>query len=215
MTEFDALKDAGGCCVHPAETCYGDSWKLSNTNFCFNPKYVLTADDSASSAPLPVISVTNGQSWGSWSNFAQCPPNSWASGFNARVQSRQGIWRDDTALNAISIRCTNSSGAQTATDVRPHNGWVGDWWGYYNCPVGQHIVGFQMQVEGSQGPADDTAANTVKVRCSGGGELVHTTTNWGTWGSWAQCPSGTAVCAVKVKIEQNGVADPTALTDAQ
>lgn len=38
-------------------------------------------------------------------------------------------------------------------------------WGYYNCPAGQHIVAFQMQVEGSQGPSDDTAANTVKVGC--------------------------------------------------
>lgn len=33
--------------------------------------------------------------------------------------------------------------------------------------------------------------------------------------SQTQCPSGTAVCAVKVKIEQNGAADPTALNDAQ
>jgi hypothetical protein len=49
------------------QTCPGDSWKLANTNFCFDPQYSL---ESAYNKIKP----GNGQQWGSWSNYAQVGP---------------------------------------------------------------------------------------------------------------------------------------------
>jgi hypothetical protein len=46
-----------------SDACPGESWKLSNTNFCFNPIYQL---DSV----VSYIRPGNGQQWGSWTNNA-------------------------------------------------------------------------------------------------------------------------------------------------
>ena len=74
-------------------------------------------------------------------------------------------------------------------------------------------------------PGDDTAVNGMKVTCRGpgmGGTLTHNiaqriTWNSSRWSSWSStCPPGTAVCALKTKVEaeQGADVDDGALTDA-
>lgn len=212
-TTADAMYTAvrlGGESAFVADVCPDESWKLAATSYCFNPLY--------QSPGVVSIRTGNGQQWGSWTNWAQCPVGSWMNGFSARVQSAQGFWYDDTALNAVRATCSNEVGTQTAAGLIPSGGGgqTGSWQGYSTCPPGRHITAMRLQVEGSQGPADDTAANTLKVRCSDGTtELSHSSPGWGGWSGWVSCPVGTAVCAFKVKIEQPGAADPTALNDIE
>lgn len=182
-----------------SDTCPGDSFKLSNTNFCFNPVYTLNS-------VVSYISPGNGMTWGSWTNYAQCPLGSWMSGFAVRVEPKQG-WGDDTALNAIKANCAARDGLQMATELIPGGGGgnYGSWTGYSACPAGKHVVAIALQVEGSQGVSDDTAANTFRGLCSDGTVLSHSNSNWGNWGSWSSW----------VRVEQAGAADCTSLNDVE
>ncbi|WIA34544.1 hypothetical protein OEZ86_012866 [Tetradesmus obliquus] len=209
-TMYVAVSSAGQS-YFTTDTCPGDSFKLSNTNFCFNPIYTLNS-------VVSYISPDLRGAWGSWTNYAQCPLGSWMNGFSARVQPYQGLSKDDTALNAVQASCATRNGTQMATNLIPGGGGgnFGSWLGYSMCPAGRHIVAIAMQVEPSQGAwSDDTAANTFAGLCSDGTVLTHTTTNFGSWSAWKYCPTNTAVCAFKVKVEQAGAADCTSLNDVE
>ena len=49
--------------------------------------------------------------WGEWGPESFCPDNSWAQGFKLKVESDQGDFGDDTALNGVKLLCYDSAGA--------------------------------------------------------------------------------------------------------
>ena len=116
------------------------------------------------------------------------------------------------------MTCTDKQGMIQATDLKPHDGWRGDWSTYSDCPGGQYITAFRLQVEEPQGAfRDDTAANTLEARCSDGVTVIthNNSLGFGTWSDWVSCPAGSAVCAFKIKIEQQGAVDNTAMNDIE
>lgn len=129
-TMYVAVSSAGQS-YFTTDTCPGDSFKLSNTNFCFNPIYTLNS-------VVSYISPDLRGAWGSWTNYAQCPLGSWMNGFSARVQPYQGLSKDDTALNAVQASCATRNGTQMATNLIPGGGGgnFGSWLGYSMCPAG-------------------------------------------------------------------------------
>lgn len=128
-------------------------------------------------------------------------------------------WLSCVSLPAVQTTCSNRRGTTTATDVKPHDGWRGSWSTYATCPAGYHITALRLQVQAPQGVwRDDTAANTLQARCSDGRSTVLTHDNSndiGEWSEWVTCPSGSAICAIKIKVEQQGAADDTALNDIE
>jgi hypothetical protein len=56
------------------DTCWDESWKLSNAGFCFNTVYTLTANTNHPSGRADVVTnglkrPGNGQQWGTWANY--------------------------------------------------------------------------------------------------------------------------------------------------
>ena len=88
---------------------------------------------------------------------------------------------------------------------------------------GRIIVMFRLYF--FQGRGDDTAANSMKVRCrnfgSSGGlnerKMGNGNGHWGTYGGWSNtCARNTAVCGIRTKIEgPQGRGDDTALNSIQ
>lgn len=193
---------------HTYDACPGDSYKLANTNFGFNPVYTLDAGVSK-------IKPDRRGGFGAWTNFALCPSNTWMNSFSARVEPNQYA-SDDTALNALRATCSNSTGTVVATGVSPHNGWWGNWYSAGSCPAGSHVIAIRTQVESYLGTwGDDTSSNAVQGLCSNGQVLSHWTNNWGSWSNWVYCPTGKAVCGFSIRIEQEGVVDDTAMNDLE
>jgi hypothetical protein len=102
--------------------------------------------------------------------------------------------------------------------IESHPGNRGVWSGYASCPAGQYIIGIQQQVEIKQGyTADDTAANGLRALCSDGVTELDNKNGlgFGAWSGRVKCPSGSAVCGFRVKVEQGGALDNTGLNDIQ
>lgn len=118
-------------------------------------------------------------------------------------------------LHAVQMSCTDHQGSTTATSIKPHDGWWGDWSAYSKCPQGQYITSIRLQVEPPQGISDDTAANTLEAMCSDGKTVISHSNSlgFGSWSEWVSCPTGSAVCGFQVKIEQQDAVDATALND--
>ncbi|XP_017572663.1 vitelline membrane outer layer protein 1-like [Pygocentrus nattereri] len=165
------------------------------------------------------ITVGNGQYWGTWGNREMCPLGTYATGFSLKVESNQGIFRDDTALNGIALRCTaprtpSSSTINYSTAQSTSGSW-GQWTQNRWCPTGQ-LVAFQLRVESYQWLSDDTAANNIRFRCSSGTVWEGDGMTWGTWGSWSPTCPGRGICGIETKVEApQGPLDDTSLNDVR
>jgi len=56
-----------------------------------------------------VISVSNGHKFGDWGPWQYCPDDNSAIGFGLKIQSPQGENADDTALNAVRLKCSDGT----------------------------------------------------------------------------------------------------------
>ncbi|KAK2827580.1 hypothetical protein Q7C36_018506 [Tachysurus vachellii] len=168
--------------------------------------------------PFPsLISVMNGQIWGTWGISERCPTGTYATGFSLKVQSYQGIWYDDTALNGIALHCSRPIGSTGIvggfTTIRSAVGSWGYWSSPIWCPSGV-LKAFQLRVEGFQGWLDDTTANNIRFKCSTGSVLEGRGMTWGTWGSWSSLCGGTGICGIQTKVESpQGPGDDTTLNN--
>ncbi|XP_072518666.1 vitelline membrane outer layer protein 1-like [Salminus brasiliensis] len=165
-----------------------------------------------------LISVSNGQVWGTWGNLEMCPLGTYATGFSLKVESNQGFWGDDTALNGIALRCTAprtpSSSTINYSTVQSNSGSWGQWTQNKWCTSGQ-LVAFQLQVQSYQGVfSDDTAANNIRFRCSGGSTWEGDGMPWGSWGYWSSTCAGKGICGIQTRVEgPQGIFDDSSLTD--
>ena len=84
----------------------------------------------------------------------------------------------------------------------------------------------QLYYEPYQGSGDDTGVNGMEVVDLGPGmfgtltDNIEQKTTWGSseWSSWSStCPSGTAVCALKTRVQddQGAGVDDVAIIDAK
>ncbi|XP_034167298.2 vitelline membrane outer layer protein 1 homolog [Pangasianodon hypophthalmus] len=166
------------------------------------------------------ISVTNGQMWGSWGPWAMCPSGTYATGFTLKVESNQGYWGDDTALNGIALQCSKPIGTSGIvggyTTVSSSVGSWGSWKQNIWCSRGV-LRAFQLRVESYQGIfVDDTAANNIRFQCTGGQVLEGSGMGWGTWGYWSSVCGGTGICGIQTKVEPpQGAWDDTSLNDVR
>ncbi|XP_036444588.1 vitelline membrane outer layer protein 1-like [Colossoma macropomum] len=168
---------------------------------------------------LGIITVGNGQIWGSWGNREMCPLGTYATGFSLKVESNQGFWGDDTALNGIALRCTPPNKPSNAiinySTVQSNSGSWGQWTQNKWCTNGQ-LVAFQLRVEPKQGFGDDSAANNIRFRCSGGDVWEGDGMGWGSWGSWSPTCAGRGICGIETKVEApQGPGDDTSLNDVR
>ncbi|KAL3881506.1 hypothetical protein ACJMK2_027938, partial [Sinanodonta woodiana] len=99
-----------------------------------------------------VLSVTNGGDWGYWHEPKFCPRESYAFGYRLKIEHNQ-IFGDDTALNAIRLRCMTQNGQYVEELITEEGPW-GDWydWGYCNnnTKVFAFFIAFVLKVEHSQ-----------------------------------------------------------------
>ena len=51
--------------------------------------------------------------WGNWTEWSHCPDNSYAKAFKLRIMPYLGVFRDDSGLNSIELKCGNLSGETT------------------------------------------------------------------------------------------------------
>ncbi|XP_016105045.1 vitelline membrane outer layer protein 1-like [Sinocyclocheilus grahami] len=164
------------------------------------------------------LTVPNGGRWGSWGPREMCPTGTYTAGFSLKVEDP--IQGDDTALNGIRLHCVDpskgsSNSYHSYASVQSDVGSWGRWTDIKWCPSG-FLTAFQLRVEKSQGDGDDTAANNIMFKCSGGPLLQGDGTRWGDWGDWSNTCEGKAICGIKTQIEEpQGRGDDTALNDVR
>uniref|UniRef100_A0A671N438 Vitelline membrane outer layer protein 1 homolog n=1 Tax=Sinocyclocheilus anshuiensis TaxID=1608454 RepID=A0A671N438_9TELE len=144
-----------------------------------------------------------------------CPTGTYAAGFSLKVEAPIGRG-DDTAVNGIRLHCLDNLINDYWFDQQNclFFSW-GRWTDIKWCPSG-FLTAFQLRVEKSQGDGDDTAANNIMFKCSGGSLLQGDGTHWGDWGDWSQTCEGKGICGIKTLIEKpQGRGDDTALNDVQ
>ncbi|XDV37981.1 hypothetical protein PO909_007484 [Leuciscus waleckii] len=163
------------------------------------------------------LTVSNGMSWGSWGFKSMSPSGRYAAGFSLKVESYLLFGGDDTALNGIRLYCVDQSkDSNDYSSIESDVGGWGEWTDVKWCPSG-FLSAFQLKVESPQGKGDDTAANNIRFKCSGGDVLYGGGTNWGEWGFWSPTCEGTGICGIQTRIEQSqgSEGDDTALNDVR
>jgi hypothetical protein len=154
--------------------------------------------------------------WGTWETCpSQCPDGSYAYGITVRSEPTQGSG-DDTALNGVRLYCFNRSDGRYRGYVDSNIGYWGNWGSYAHCSTYTTSNPFRsgiMKLEPPQGGGDDTATNRVYAYCIDGDLAAPSAyTAWGNWQTRAYCPSGTAVCGIRTRVEAPiGSGDDTAL----
>nr|XP_040021872.1 vitelline membrane outer layer protein 1 homolog [Gasterosteus aculeatus aculeatus] len=162
-----------------------------------------------------LLTVSNGEQFGTWTWPEMCPDRFFAVGFSLRVESNQ-YGADDTALNGIRLICAKQEDRSFLYSVESHAGYFGDWSQPQYCPSGV-LTSFQLRVEPHQGLlGDDTAANNIKFRCSSNPTLEGHAADWGEYGFWSQECSDGGICGIETKMEeyQYGV-DDSSLNDVR
>lgn len=154
--------------------------------------------------------------WGDWKAEEICPPNSWVTAMNLKIEPDQGKG-DDSGLNGIKLSCTTLDGLHTA-DITSGEGP----WGFYRgkkfCESG-FARGFQLRSEPDLKSGDDAAAIDLMLLCShpdgttsrivGGGVL-----KFGDYTQEQVCPTSSAICGIRTQIErEQGSGDDSALNN--
>jgi hypothetical protein len=105
--------------------------------------------------------------WGNWRGWQMCPPGSYITSMNARVESH--TVDDDTSLNGAQIRCRNQNRDVTETSTVDPGYW-GSWSGWSTEPhhpalseeSDYFVNGAQMRYENALWEnGDDTSANGI------------------------------------------------------
>ena len=88
-----------------------------------------------------------GSEWGTWGESEFCPENSWAAGFQLKVEPSCGDICDDTALNSVKLICVSKSNDEQV-EVTSKIGEFGEWQEVQMCDgVNSFINGVQFRSE--------------------------------------------------------------------
>jgi len=153
--------------------------------------------------------------WGEWGPESFCPDNSWAQGFKLKVESDQGDFGDDTALNGVKLLCYDSAGAFVGEAASAYEQF-GSWQAALYCSSRQSfLTGIRLRSKDPSASLDETAANNVDMYCGDGTNLPGGGMHWGEWTYAVSCPAATAVCGIKTKVQPyaGGLVDDTALNE--
>ncbi|CAF1098596.1 unnamed protein product [Adineta steineri] len=156
--------------------------------------------------------------WGNFFGYAYCPADTWAYGFQQRVQPQQD--GDDTALNAVRLICRGKSGTGSYA-ISSYDGLWGDWGDAVYCNTTNNSFMYYaiFKIEAQQYGGDDTSANDFRSRCWNGttssGEYLQATNGqvWGSWKNGTDCAQGSAICGINTKFEGSN-SDNTAMNGA-
>ncbi|XP_027013405.1 vitelline membrane outer layer protein 1-like [Tachysurus fulvidraco] len=179
------------------------------------PSVIRAGRSYASRNYTSILSVPNGEQFGSWTWSELCPEKFYATGFSLRIEPNQ-YGSDDTALNGIRLFCVQNEDRRFIYSVESHTGHFGEWSDPQWCPSGT-LSSFQLRVEPHQGIfGDDTAANNVRFRCSSNPTLEGRGMTWGEYGEWSSdCRNG-GICGIQTKMElYQGGLDDSSLNDVR
>ena len=150
--------------------------------------------------------------WGTWGGMEYCKKGVVAHGFLFRVEGYQGSDGDDTAVNAVCLKCGNDN-------ICSKEGTWGEWSDEKVCMKNYYVSGWRQNVEPDQGDdGDDTSLDNVEYRCrhienwEKFQDLKVEAKEWGKWSRWKECPQGEFICGIDTKVENPG-GDDTALND--
>ncbi|XP_070605822.1 vitelline membrane outer layer protein 1-like [Erythrolamprus reginae] len=121
-----------------------------------------------------------------------------------------------TALLLIIFCLGNIETRDFRSIIPVKNGGVWGSWGRNEfCPEG-YANGFTLKVESSQGSADDTALNGIRLYCSEGGYIESAVGPWGKWTTAQYCQPTFYLVSFSLKVEPaQGSGDDTAANNIQ
>ncbi|CAG7689985.1 unnamed protein product [Allacma fusca] len=180
----------------------------------------------AQSILIPSPEVTN---WGEWGPYEQCPPGSFVYGFQLTVESDQGFFGDDSALNGINLLCISPVVRRNTPEFRSRNasingvtkisstvGHEGNLRHAFECPDPFFANGFELRSENDQGwYDDDTAANNFKLHCTNGQAIEGDGESWGAWTGVQTCPRGLIICGIQTQVEPASNTDDSTLNNVR
>ncbi|OXA51856.1 vitelline membrane outer layer protein 1 homolog [Folsomia candida] len=179
---------------------------------------IVTMIGFCAGAPDFILEGHQRTNWGTWGDMATCAPGSYVYGFRLKVHSDQGFFGDDSALNGIELLCISPTAKRPARNASMTEfstitslvGHHGSMTGLQECPDPGFAVGYELRSEGDQGFAvDDTAANNLKIHCSGLGILEGAGQGWGDWTGALTCPRGLKICGIQTQVEGPNSDDTT------
>ncbi|XP_021950187.1 vitelline membrane outer layer protein 1 isoform X2 [Folsomia candida] len=138
-------------------------------------------------------------------------------GFRLKTEPFQGPL-DDTGLNGVQLLCGKVGESSRSIQSRRIQSLVGKWgsWGSsYECPRG-YAVGFQIRSEAFEERNDNTAANNLRIYCSGTkGYLEGAGLQWGNWSNIQLCPWKSVICGLRTQVQspQGHNSDDTSLNN--
>ena len=172
------------------------------------------------------MTSTNGLSSGIWAQWDTCPTGSLVQGLQLKVESDQGAYSDDSAVNALHLFCRYPEDATfDAAVISSESGYEGTWESIHYCPPNYWLVSFRLLVQPSQGTSDDTGVNNIEMLCRGSGltrldpyvvrgdGVQHIGASYGSWPS-NSCLSGSAICSLRVRIDESSE-DIKGITDIE
>ena len=125
-----------------------------------------------------------------WGPHSYCSSGHYATGMQLKIESQQGTFGDDSALNAVRLRCSND---QTLISAEGNEG---SW--RSRVDSANAIEGVRLRSR-SASASDDTAGNGVRFRDLNGREYRPGDGYWGDWSSTVYCPAGTVVTGLQTK----------------
>ena len=108
-----------------------------------------------------------------------------------KIESQQGTFKDDSALNAVRLTCSNG---QTLISAEGNEG---SWWSRVDSE--NAIEGACLRSERPCGCNDNSAGNGVRFRDVNGREYRPGDGHWGSWSNTVYCPAGTVITGLQTK----------------
>ena len=152
---------------------------------------------------------------GFWRAWVFCSKGKAATELSVKVHKSQGPQEDDSGLAGVGITCWDLEQTEHQAE-RIGESVPGDiinwrltyWSSSATCPVGTFANQFDFATQTHQKDDDDTSARGIKLKCTGGKELVQPLEFEEPlkniiWSGYKKCPSEKVICGVSVKREEN------------
>ncbi|GFR47962.1 hypothetical protein Agub_g9766, partial [Astrephomene gubernaculifera] len=168
-----------------------------------------------------------------WPSRLYCPEHSLPGGLALLVDSppyeNGGDWADSAGVLGIRLYCYQDGTLLTTVTSDPLPPWssgTASWGPESSCtsdPAMPYITAARIRVAGDEGGAagdamDSLGVTDVELRCSNSNIISGNGLSNGTWGEWASCPQGTALCGLGLQVNSwrgwglQGTNDDTAVT---